>query len=114
MTPPGIPDYFTRRRLVDAGLVRLRGRAWSGAAPIERVEVSVDGAWADATLQPSIGEWAWRGWTFDWAAVPGEVRLACRATDASGEVQPLESPWNYQGMGNNGVQSIEVTVRELI
>ena len=60
---------------------------------------------------PPIGAWAWRGWSFDWPAEPGEHRLACRATDAAGDVQPLESPWNYQGMGNNGVQSLEVTVR---
>jgi DMSO/TMAO reductase YedYZ molybdopterin-dependent catalytic subunit len=111
MSPPGIPDFFTRRRLVDAGLVTLRGRAWGGRAPIRRVEVAIDGDWADATLESPLGDWAWRGWSFEWAAGPGEHRLACRATDADGDVQPLESPWNYQGMGNNGVQSIEVTVR---
>ena len=110
MAPPGIPDYFTRRRLVDAGRVRLHGRAWGGRAPIARVEVAVDGAWAEATLGPALGEWAWRGWSFDWDATPGEHTIACRATDADGEVQPMDSPWNYQGMGNNGVQSIEVTV----
>jgi DMSO/TMAO reductase YedYZ molybdopterin-dependent catalytic subunit len=111
MTPPGIPDYFTRRRLVDAGRVTLRGRAWGGRAPIRRVEVGVDGEWREATPEPALGEFAWRGWTFDWDAEPGEHVIACRATDAEGETQPLESPWNYQGMGNNGVQSIEVTVR---
>jgi DMSO/TMAO reductase YedYZ molybdopterin-dependent catalytic subunit len=111
MAPPGIPDYFTRQRLVDAGRVSLHGRAWSGSAPVTRVEIAVDGAWADAELAPAIGEWAWRGWSFDWTATPGVHRLACRATDASGAVQPLEIPWNYQGMGNNGVQEMEVTVR---
>jgi len=111
MTPPGIPDFFTRRRLVDAGPVRLQGRAWGGRAPVRRVEVGVDGRWADATLGPELGEFVWRGWSFDWQAEPGEHDLACRATDADGEAQPLESPWNYQGMGNNGVQTVEVTVR---
>ena len=111
LAPPGIPDFFTRRRLVDAGRVTLRGRAWGGRGPIRRVEVGVDGTWADATLQPPIGEWTWRGWSFDWDAEPGEHELACRATDANGDVQPLESPWNYQGMGNNGVQTVTVTVR---
>ncbi len=112
MTPPGIPDYFSRRRLVDAGPVSLAGRAWGGRAPIARVEVGIDGDWADATLGPAIGAFAWRAWSFDWVATPGKHLLACRATDADGERQPLESPWNYQGMGNNGVQSIGVTVRD--
>jgi DMSO/TMAO reductase YedYZ molybdopterin-dependent catalytic subunit len=111
MAPPGIPDFFTRRRLVDAGRVTLHGRAWSGRAPIRRVEVGVDGTWADATLEPGLGEWAWRGWSFDWDAEPGEHELACRATDADGDRQPLDAPWTYQGMGNNGIQAIEVTVR---
>lgn len=111
MTPPGIPDFFTRRRLVEAGRVTLAGRAWSGSAPVRRVEVAVDGDWREATLAPSLGEFAWRGWSIDWDAAPGDHVLACRATDADGATQPLEQPWNYQGLGNNAVQSIEVTVR---
>jgi DMSO/TMAO reductase YedYZ molybdopterin-dependent catalytic subunit len=111
LAPPGIPDYFTRQRLVEAGPVTLHGRAWGGRGGIRRVEVAVDGAWSEATLDAPIGDWAWRGWSFDWDAEPGAHTLACRATDAEGEVQPLESPWNYQGMGNNGVQTVGVTVR---
>ncbi len=111
MAPPGIPDFFTRRRLVDSGRVTLHGRAWGGQAPLRRVEVGVDGTWADATLEPPLGEFAWRAWSYAWDAEPGEHQLLCRATDAAGDVQPIESPWNYQGMGNNRVQSIAVTVR---
>ena len=111
MTPPGIPDFFSRRRLVDAGTVAIHGRAWGGRAPIRRLEVGVNGEWSDATLEPALGEFAWRGWSFDWDAAPGEHRLACRATDADGDVQPLDIPWNYQGMGNNAVQVVDVTVR---
>jgi DMSO/TMAO reductase YedYZ molybdopterin-dependent catalytic subunit len=111
MVPPGIPDFFTRHRVVDAGRVELTGRAWSGHASIARVEVGIDGSWADAALAPSVGEFAWRGWSFAWDAEPGEHELACRATDAGGAVQPLEQPWNYQGMGNNLVQLVAVTVR---
>jgi sulfane dehydrogenase subunit SoxC len=96
---------------VDAGRVELTGRAWSGHASIARVEVGIDGSWADAALAPSVGEFAWRGWSFAWDAEPGEHELACRATDAGGAVQPLEQPWNYQGMGNNLVQLVAVTVR---
>jgi DMSO/TMAO reductase YedYZ molybdopterin-dependent catalytic subunit len=113
MSPPGIPDFFTRRRLLDAGAVRLHGRAWGGRAPVQRVEVAVDGTWADATLEPPVGDWAWRGWSFDWQAGTGEHELACRATDADGDTQPIDPPWNYQGMGNNGVQTVGVTVRDV-
>lgn len=111
MAPPGVPDFFTRRRLVDAGRVQLTGRAWGGRAPLRRVEVGVNGAWAEAQLHDPIGEWAWRAWSFDWDAQPGEHSLTCRATDSDGNVQPLEPPWNYQGMGNNSVQTVQVTVR---
>lgn len=41
----------------------------------------------------------------------GEHVLTCRATDAKGDVQPTEAPWNIQGMGNNLVQVVRVTVR---
>jgi len=111
MIPPGIPDFFTRRRLVDAGSVQLTGRAWSGNGLVERVEVGIDGVWADARLGPPAGEFAWRGWSFVWQATPGEHELICRATDSAGDRQPLEPPWNYQGMGNNAVQSVTVSVR---
>ena len=111
MVPPGITDYPARRRFVDAGMVPLRGRAWSGRAPIDRVEVAVDGDWTEGKLEEPVGKFAWRGWTFDWEAVPGEHELACRATDALGNSQPPEQPWNYQGMANNIIQRVAVTVR---
>jgi DMSO/TMAO reductase YedYZ molybdopterin-dependent catalytic subunit len=111
LAPPGIPDFFSRRRLLPRGPVRLQGRAWSGHGAVERVEVGVDGAWTDARLDAPVGEFAWRGWWLDWEATPGEHELACRATDASGEVQPLEHRWNYQGMGDTAVQRVAVTVR---
>jgi DMSO/TMAO reductase YedYZ molybdopterin-dependent catalytic subunit len=111
MAPPGVPDYFSRRRVVDPGRVVLSGRAWSGSAPIERVDVAVDGDWTEAELGAPVGDFAWRSWTLAWDATAGEHELACRARDAAGGVQPLEAPWNYQGMGNNVVQRIRVTVR---
>lgn len=111
MVPPGVPDFYARTRFVEAGTVALVGRAWSGDGPIERVEVGVDGAWSAAQLGPAVGEFAWRSWSFEWDATTGDHKLSCRATDAAGNVQPLEQPWNYQGMGNNLVQTVSVTVR---
>jgi len=111
MVPPGVPDFLSRSRLADAGTVQIVGRAWSGEAPVTRVEVGIDGRWSDAQIDASTGEHAWRGWHYSWQSTPGEHVLACRATDAKGNVQPLDQPWNTQGMGNNAVQQVAVTVR---
>jgi DMSO/TMAO reductase YedYZ molybdopterin-dependent catalytic subunit len=112
MVPPGLPDWYTRRRLVERGHVRLSGRAWAGAGTaITRVEVGIGGHYADAKLDASGGKYAWRGWSFDWDATPGEHELTCRATDASGAVQPLEPPFDRGGFGNNAVHKVAVTVR---
>ena len=112
MAPPGIPDFFTRRRIVGQGQVRLAGRAWAGGGvPIARVEFSLDGIWRDAVLDPPAGRWAWRGWSVDWDAVQGEHVLACRTTDIDGRVQPDEPVWDVSGFGNNAIQQVHVTVR---
>jgi hypothetical protein len=111
MAPPGIPDYYSRRRVVDAGRIEISGRAWSGEGGIGRVEFAVDGAWQDAALDDSAGAHAWRRWRAHWDAAPGEHALRCRATDASGAIQPLEPVWDVTGFGNNSVQRVEVMVR---
>ncbi|MGE5226470.1 MAG: sulfite oxidase [Planctomycetaceae bacterium] len=112
MAPPGIPAFQPRIRHVAAGRVQLEGRAWSGSGPIVRVEVSVDagGTWSDATLGPDAPPHAWRRWTFDWDAIPGEHELCSRATDATGATQPLTATWNVGGYTNNAVQRIPVVV----
>jgi DMSO/TMAO reductase YedYZ molybdopterin-dependent catalytic subunit len=111
MAPPGIPDFFSRHRLVDAGHTRVIGRAWSGQGRIEKVEFGIDGSWLEAVLEPAVGDFAWRSWSFEWDAQPGEHVLSCRATDSNGDTQPTDEPWNWQGMGNNMAQLVPVTVR---
>ncbi|WP_328320383.1 sulfite oxidase [Kribbella sp. NBC_00382] len=112
LIPPGHPDFMSRHRFVPAGAVVLKGRAWSGWAPIERVEVSVDAgvSWHDAKLDADSNDLAWRGFSFDWDAIPGEHVLTVRAHDASGRVQPIEAPWNRGGFANNSAQRITVLV----
>ncbi len=113
MVPPGFPNFFDRVRILDAGSCRLGGRAWSGWGPIERVEVSVDGGrlWIDAALGEPPGPYAWAPWSFEWDARPGEHDLVVRATDAAGNAQPMEQPWNYHGLANNMAQRVTVMVR---
>ncbi|MGH8775810.1 MAG: hypothetical protein ACRDWI_11745 [Jiangellaceae bacterium] len=57
-----------------------------------------------------LGEFAWRRWSWEWDAPPGEHELAFRATDVTGEVQPVEQSWNYDGYANNAVQRVVVPV----
>ena len=114
MVPPGIPEFMTRGRTVDAGRIAIEGRAWSGHAPIEAVEFSDDAgrSWTPAQLEADgLGRWAWRGWSCVWDATPGEHVLACRARDAAGNEQPLEPAWNVGGYANNAVQRVPVSVR---
>jgi sulfane dehydrogenase subunit SoxC len=112
MVPPGIPDFMTRRRHLEAGPCTLEGRAWSGWGPIETVEVSVDGGatWQLADLGEDAPDGAWRGWTFAWRAAPGEHELCSRARDAAGNEQPVDADWNVGGYANTSVQRVPVTV----
>jgi DMSO/TMAO reductase YedYZ molybdopterin-dependent catalytic subunit len=114
LVPPGFPEFLTRDRILDAGQHVVRGRAWSGWGRIERVEVSVDSGanWAEATVGEPTSPFAWVPWTFTWkAAEPGAFELCCRATDAAGNTQPTEQPWNLHGFSNNMVQRVPVEVR---
>jgi len=113
MVPPGIPDFMTRTRFVPPGPARLTGRAWSGWAPIERVEVSADGGttWHEAELEEPLSDFAWRGWRYRWEAEPGEHELSCRAYDGAGNAQPDVAEWNFDGFCNNSVQRVAVVVR---
>ena len=110
--PPGVPDFMTRARFVEPGRTTLTGRAWSGYGSIERVEDSTDGgaSFHAAALEAPLGPNAWRGWSFDWEATPGEHVLSSRATDAAGNRQPLEPAWNLKGYANNAVERIPVQV----
>ncbi len=111
LIPPGFPDFMSRTRVVRPGPVPLLGRTWSGQAPVTAVEVSADGGhtWQGAELEPAGAHpWAWRTFTYTWAAEPGEHILCARATDADGDTQPAEQAWNRGGFANNAVQRIRV------
>jgi len=91
----------------------VEGRAWSGRAPIDRVEFSADGGrtWAVAALEDPVSPHAWRRWTYAWDATrPGEYELCARARDRAGNMQPVEQAWNYEGVQNNAVQRVAVIV----
>lgn len=89
-------------RLPEA-LVEISGWAWA-ASGITQVEVSTDGGrqWRPARLQPRVSQ-AWQRFSAVWNATAGTHRLASRATDASGLVQPLQG-------ARNEVMQLEVVV----
>jgi DMSO/TMAO reductase YedYZ molybdopterin-dependent catalytic subunit len=90
------------------------GWAWSGAGAVTRVQVADGGgdAWHDARLLAPAGPHEWARWELEWEPrAPGRHVLRSRATDASGDVQPDEVPWNRLGYGNNAVRPIAVDVR---
>ena len=72
---------------VAAGTVPIAGIAWAPDRGVARVEVGVDGVWADARLSTPISDATWVQWVFEWAATPGHHVVQVRATDGTGQVQ---------------------------
>ncbi|MFL5319755.1 MAG: sulfite oxidase, partial [Myxococcaceae bacterium] len=65
-----------------AGEVRVSGFAWSGEAPIQRVDLAVDGGgtWLPTELGPDQGRWAWRSFSTVVKLSRGRHALRSRAT----------------------------------
>ena len=93
-----------------AGDVAVRGVAWSGAAPIARVDVSVDrGPWQEARLVGERHRHSWQWWEYIVRLDrPGTTSLRARATDLAGRTQPEATEWNRNGYGNNAIEEVEV------
>lgn len=112
LVPPGFPDFMSRTRVVRPGRQLLEGRAWSGWAPVSRVEVSTDdgASWMAAELEEGSSRWAWRRFTAPWQAELGDHLLRARAYDESGRMQPDEATWSRGGFTNNADRSMRVVV----
>ena len=92
------------------GLYELSGLAWSGRGRIERVEVTTDGGrtWVAATLQEPRVPMALTRFRLPWRFEGRDARIASRAIDESGYVQPtraalvsvrgLNSIYHYNGI----------------
>ena len=96
-----------------AGGVIVRGVAWSGAAPVARVEVSVAGGpWRKARLIGAPAAHGWQQWEFLASGLgPGEVTVRARATDLAGRIQPDRPEWNRLGYGTNFIHEVRVLAR---
>jgi DMSO/TMAO reductase YedYZ molybdopterin-dependent catalytic subunit len=95
---------------LSCGGVIVRGVAWSGAAPIARVEVSVaDGPWQKARLIGVPASHGWQQWEFLATGLrPGEVRFRARASDLAGRCQPDQPEWNRRGYAANFIHEVRV------
>jgi DMSO/TMAO reductase YedYZ molybdopterin-dependent catalytic subunit len=91
----------------------LHGRAWSGHAPIRKVDVSTDGgaSWRRARLHGPNPRNAWVRWELPWTPTPGRHELLARATDRSGLTQPDTVEFNPAGYGFWAVVRHPVTAR---
>lgn len=101
--------------VIGQGPTRIAGAAWSGEAPLAKVEISVDAGknWQPARLTSSNGRWGWQTWDFSWNATPGSYRVSARATDSNGYSQPYEQEWNPSGYLWNVVHTVRVDVQPL-
>ncbi len=98
---------------VSAGIVLVEGAAWSGRAPVARVELSEDGGatWSRAELVGPETRWAWRLWRWPWRAEPGRRELLARAVDQDGRSQPAAPDPASPGYLNHWIRphAVEVT-----
>jgi DMSO/TMAO reductase YedYZ molybdopterin-dependent catalytic subunit len=98
---------------VNGESLKIRGYAWSGRAPLDRVELSADGERALGTVTPpaDAARFAWHEFVFRVSLSPGEHVLVARATDREGNTQPLSPRWNALGYANNAVRPTRIRVR---
>jgi len=115
MAPPGVPDFFSRTRVVAPGKHQITGKVWAGALDVESVEVSCDHgkSWAKATVEDKNGPFGWAKWSYDWQT-PGEGTyvLMCRGFDQKGRNQDElnDEAFNWTGMGDTQPQMVYVRV----
>jgi hypothetical protein len=95
-------------------MLTVRGVAWSGTAPIARIELQVgDGAWQEAQLVGERRRHCWQWWELRTRVDgPGRIMLRARATDGSGRTQPERVEWNRLGYGNNQWHVVPIDVVE--
>jgi DMSO/TMAO reductase YedYZ molybdopterin-dependent catalytic subunit len=97
---------------VRCGELAIRGLAWSGAAQIARVEISVgEGSWQEAHLVSERKRHSWQWWELITRAhEPGVATLRARATDLAGRTQPERAEWNRLGYGNNAIHEVPIRI----
>lgn len=93
----------------------IRGKAWTSATKIEKVEVSIDfgETWLICDLDSSANKFAWQTFRGN-ISFPekGYYEVWARATDSDGRRQPIILPgWNPKGYLNNASHRIAIKVQ---
>jgi DMSO/TMAO reductase YedYZ molybdopterin-dependent catalytic subunit len=98
---------------IGGGSVEVRGYAWSGRAPLDRVELKADGEreLGTITVSADAARLAWHQFVFRIDLDPGEHDLVARAIDRDGNAQPMTPRWNSLGYANNAVRPTRIRVR---
>ena len=94
--------------------VEVQGLAFDQGHGIAKVELSTDSGqtWTNATLDPSLGKYAWRRWRMKWTPEnTGNYYLMVRATSSNGETQPPVQ-WNRSGYMKNEIEQLPLFVTE--
>ncbi len=105
----------SKGNILEPGSHTIKGVAWSGDGHISKVEVSTDDdrTWREARLEEPSGTYSWQHWEIDWDANNiGHSLLRSRATDSSGNVQPMLATWNFRGYQVNSIHSVPITIRK--
>jgi sulfite oxidase len=94
---------------IKVGPQEVVGVAFSGAAAVKRVEVSVDEGqtWTEAALEGEGGPGRWQVFRYRFEVnTPGTYQVMARATDTQGNTQPKEANWNPSGYLWNAWHSV--------
>jgi DMSO/TMAO reductase YedYZ molybdopterin-dependent catalytic subunit len=99
---------------VRAGRLTVSGSAWSGTGPVVEVSVSTDqgATWLGADIEPGRHPLAASGWRCEVELAPGPYTVMARATDVTGDTQPIEPPWNARGYANNMAHRVSFEVAQ--
>ena len=123
---PGIPDQTPVTNMRVRSLIiepepesrirnfefHLAGIAWTGNGTVKMVELRFDGGddWVDAEIKSSSSQYGLVRWEHEWRPEQtGNYTIIARATDSTGDVQPLEPRWNKGGYGNNSAHQIKIS-----
>jgi DMSO/TMAO reductase YedYZ molybdopterin-dependent catalytic subunit len=93
--------------------VEVRGIAFGGEHALAGVQLSIDEGrtWLPVQLGTDYGKYSFRQWQ---AIVrfprPGPQTLMVRASDSSGQFQPLAANWNGSGFMRNVIETVHVSV----
>lgn len=100
--------------VIPAGKVTVAGFAWAGETDIARVDVSTDNGatWQPARLVGASVKYAWRRFEYIFDVSKAETRtILSRATDATGNAQPIVPQWNPSGYLWNAPDQVRIEVQ---